>query len=448
MDIIQPSILSGFMELLPEDQVRFNRMKAIVEKNFQAFGFWPLDTPAIEKTEILFSKGGGETAKQVFRIERDDHSQDQALRFDLTVPLARYVAQHNADLAFPFRRYQISKVWRGERSQKGRYREFYQADIDIIGRQSLSLWNDAEVPAVIYNIFKDMGLTQACFHINNRRLLNGFFLSIGVEDLEETLRAVDKLGKIGKEGVQEILEDLGQTSDQIDRIFHFIEDAGSNEKTIDKLRAMNESGEMKEEFSRGFEDFVEVYTHMQALGIPTDNIKIDLSITRGLDYYTGMVYETFIKDHESIGSVCSGGRYDNLSSNFSNENFPGVGISIGLTRLFYQLSQANLVNWGEDQFIRALILPMSEEDGDFAVSVLNQLRAEGVTCQLYTESGKMKKKFSYADKLGAGYAIIIGEAERESGKISMKNLTTGDQSTYSIEEVVELLADLDEADER
>ena len=438
MDIIQPTILSGFMELLPEDQVKFNRMKAIVEKNFQAFGFWPLDTPAIEKTEILFSKGGGETAKQVFRIERDEHSQDQALRFDLTVPLARYVAQHNQDLAFPFRRYQISKVWRGERSQKGRYREFYQADIDIIGRESLSLWNDAEIPAVIYNIFCDMGLTQATFHINNRRLLNGFFLSIGVEDLEESLRAIDKLAKIGRDGVQEILEDLGQTPDQIAQIFDFVEDAGSNEETLKKLQAMEESGKMTEAFSQGFKDLSQVYAHMQALGIAEENIKIDLSITRGLDYYTGMVYETFIKGYESIGSVCSGGRYDNLSSNFSNENFPGVGISIGLTRLFYQLSQADLIHFSEDKFIQALILPMSEEDSDFAVTILNKLRGEGVTCQLYTEKGKMKKKFSYADKLNAAYAIIIGESERKKGKLSVKNLATGDQSIYTVEEVLEL----------
>lgn len=438
MDIIQPTILSGFMELLPEDQVKFNRMKAIVEKNFQAFGFWPLDTPAIEKTEILFSKGGGETAKQVFRIERDEHSQDQALRFDLTVPLARYVAQHNQDLAFPFRRYQISKVWRGERSQKGRYREFYQADIDIIGRESLSLWNDAEIPAVIYNIFCDMGLTQATFHINNRRLLNGFFLSIGVEDLEESLRAIDKLAKIGRDGVQEILEDLGQTPDQVAQIFDFVEDAGSNEETLKKLQAMEESGKMTEAFSQGFKDLSQVYAHMQALGIAEENIKIDLSITRGLDYYTGMVYETFIKGYESIGSVCSGGRYDNLSSNFSNENFPGVGISIGLTRLFYQLSQADLIHFSEDKFIQALILPMSEEDSDFAVTILNKLRGEGVTCQLYTEKGKMKKKFSYADKLNAAYAIIIGESERKEGKLSVKNLATGDQSIYTVEEVLEL----------
>lgn len=437
MELIQPSILSGFMELSPEDQVLFNQMKAIVEKHFQAYGFWPLDTPAIEKTEVLFSKGGGETAKQVYRIERSDHSADQALRFDLTVPLARYVAQHSQELSFPFRRYQIAKVWRGERSQKGRYREFYQADIDIIGRDQLALLNDAEIPSVIDHIFQDLGLEGLVFHINHRALLNGFFQMIGVKDLEETLRAIDKLSKIGEAGVGDILRETGLSEEGITRIFDFIASCPSNEETLNKLHRLEAEKETNEAYRQGLSDLTRVYEAMQQFGIDPERIRIDLSITRGLDYYTGMVYETFIQGHESIGSVCSGGRYDDLASNFSKEKFPGIGISIGLTRLFYQLQAADLISWGQGDYLKALVIPMSEEEEPAAIKVVNQLRKVGLSSQLYSESGKMKKKFSYADRIQAAFVVIIGGEERAAGLVSLKNLKTGDQERLSLDEAIE-----------
>ena len=436
MDIVQPSILSGFMELSPEDQVLFNKIKDIAIKNFRNYGFWPIDTPAIEKSEILFAKGGGETEKQVYRIEKGEHSQDQALRFDLTVPLARYVAQNAQDLAFPFRRYQVAKVWRGERSQKGRYREFYQADVDIIGRNSLSLLNDAEIPSVMDKIFKEIGVGKAVFHINNRKLLNAFFKDLGIKDSAQILRAIDKLAKIGEENVATILEDEGIDSEKIGRIFSFIKGGEDNSQTLVKLE--NEQGQ-SEEYKEALEDLKFVYKNMLAFGIDEDSIVIDLSITRGLDYYTGTVYETFLKGHESIGSICSGGRYDNLASNFSKESLPGVGLSIGLTRLFYQLRAADIIQPEKGDYIKALVIAMGEDDRQYAIEVVNRLRSEGLVCQLDSEGGKMKKKFSYADKLGAGYAIIIGESERITKQISIKDLLSGDQNSMSVEDAVKLI---------
>lgn len=436
MDIVQPSILSGFMELSPEDQVLFNKIKDIAIKNFRNYGFWPIDTPAIEKSEILFAKGGGETEKQVYRIEKGEHSQDQALRFDLTVPLARYVAQNAQDLAFPFRRYQVAKVWRGERSQKGRYREFYQADVDIIGRNNLSLLNDAEIPSVMDKIFKEIGVGKAVFHINNRKLLNAFFKDLGIKDSAQILRAIDKLAKIGEENVATILEDEGIDSEKIGRIFSFIKGGEDNSQTLVKLE--NEQGQ-SEEYKEALEDLKFVYKNMLAFGIDEDSIVIDLSITRGLDYYTGTVYETFLKGHESIGSICSGGRYDNLASNFSKESLPGVGLSIGLTRLFYQLRAADIIQPEKGDYIKALVIAMGEDDRQYAIDVVNRLRSEGLVCQLDSEGGKMKKKFSYADKLGAGYAIIIGESERITKQISIKDLLSGDQNSMSVEDAVKLI---------
>lgn len=438
MNIIEPSVLSGFMELLPEDQVRFNQTKDRIEEVFRRFGFWPLDTPNIEKEEILTAKGGGETAKQIYRIDPAAHSTPQALRFDLTVPLARYVAEHNQDLAFPFRRYQISKVWRGERSQKGRYREFYQADIDIIGREKLSLLNDAEVPAVVDRVFQSICEAKAVFHINHRRLLNGFFSYLGIEDREETLRTIDKLDKIGEEEVRAILQDdLGLSDDQTDRLFDFLEIGGDNEEILAGLKEWADREDMPEEFKEGYHDLAYIYRKMLEFGIEPDRVVIDLHITRGLDYYTGIVYETFLEGYEEIGSVCSGGRYDNLAENFSKEHLPGVGISLGLTRLFYQLKQADLLKLGGGHYLQALVLSMGEDAIDPAIHTVQALREAGIVCQMYFESGKMRKKFSYADKSDVRYTVIIGDREIEEGVLSVKNMETGDQVTMSLEELID-----------
>lgn len=434
MSIVNPSILPGFIELLPEEQKLFDSMKNTIEKNFIKYGFVNLDTPVIEKQEILLSKGGGETSKQIYRIDKE--STPQALRFDLTVSLARYVAMHAHELTFPFRRYQIGKVYRGERNQKGRFREFYQCDIDIIGNEKLSLMNDAEIPAVIYNIFNDIGFSEITFHINNRKLLNGFFESIGIENYEICLRAIDKILKIGKDNVANELLKEGIKEDQIEQIFNFIEPL-SNVEILKRLEATRTESLI---FREGIKELKDVYDFMQKFGIKEENIKIDLSITRGLDYYTGTVFETFLNGYESIGSVCSGGRYEDLASNFTKQKFPGIGLSIGLSRLFYQLNEAGLLGKQiSDVKNNVVVIPMSDEEHDFAIEVVGELRKSNIPSLVYFEGGKMKKKFQYADKSNCKFVVIVGEEEKRERKVSVKNLETGNQETVKIEQLLDYI---------
>lgn len=431
-DIVQPSILPGFMELLPEDQKSFDRLKNIIEDNFIKYGFVNLDTPLIEKEEILLSKGGGETSKQIYRI--DKVSKPQALRFDLTVSLARYVAMNAHNLAFPFRRYQIGKVYRGERNQKGRYREFYQCDIDIVGQDKLSLYNDAEIPLVIYKIFSEIGFDELTFHINNRRLLNGYFEAIGVNDKEGVLRTIDKLQKIGREKTIYELSNLGLDESQIDKIFYLISD--EKDDSIVKLNSIEVD---YEEFLIGRKELLNVYQYMLDFGIPKDKIKIDFSITRGLDYYTGTVYETFLNGYESIGSVCSGGRYDDLANNFTKSHHPGIGVSIGLSRLYYQLKEAGLLEETKRGYVDVIALPMTFNDINYCYSIVEELRKESIISQVYFEDAKLKKKFSYADKINAKYAIVVGEDERSRGMLSLRNLKTGQQDLIDKKEIINLI---------
>lgn len=434
MSIVNPSILPGFIELLPEEQKLFDSMKNTIEKNFIKYGFVNLDTPVIEKQEILLSKGGGETSKQIYRIDKE--SMPQALRFDLTVSLARYVAMHAHELTFPFRRYQIGKVYRGERNQKGRFREFYQCDIDIIGNEKLSLMNDAEIPAIIYNIFNDIGFSEITFHINNRKLLNGFFESIGIENYEICLRAIDKILKIGKDNVANELLKEGIKEDQIEQIFNFIEPL-SNVEILKRLEATRTESLI---FREGIKELKDVYDFMQKFGIKEENIKIDLSITRGLDYYTGTVFETFLNGYESIGSVCSGGRYEDLASNFTKQKFPGIGLSIGLSRLFYQLNEAGLLGKQiSDVKNNVVVIPMSDEEHDFAIEVVGELRKSNIPSLVYFEGGKMKKKFQYADKSNCKFVVIVGEEEKRERKVSVKNLETGNQETVKIEQLLDYI---------
>lgn len=434
MSIVNPSILPGFIELLPEEQKLFDSMKNTIEKNFIKYGFVNLDTPVIEKQEILLSKGGGETSKQIYRIDKE--STPQALRFDLTVSLARYVAMHAHELTFPFRRYQIGKVYRGERNQKGRFREFYQCDIDIIGNEKLSLMNDAEIPAIIYNIFNDIGFSEITFHINNRKLLNGFFESIGIENYEICLRAIDKILKIGKDNVANELLKEGIKEDQIEQIFNFIEPL-SNVEILKRLEATRRESLI---FREGIKELKDVYDYMQKFGIKEENIKIDLSITRGLDYYTGTVFETFLNGYESIGSVCSGGRYEDLASNFTKQKFPGIGLSIGLSRLFYQLNEAGLLGKQiSDVKNNVVVIPMSDEEHDFAIEVVGELRKSNIPSLVYFEGGKMKKKFQYADKSNCKFVVIVGEEEKRERKVSVKNLETGNQETVKIEQLLDYI---------
>lgn len=428
--IIKPSILPGFMELVPKEQILFNKMKDTIQKNYEKFGFLPIDTPVIEKSEVLLAKSAGETEQQVYRFEKG--STDMSLRFDLTVPLARYVAQHYSELEFPFKRYHIGKVYRGERNQKGRFREFYQCDIDIIGNGNLDVINDAEIPAVIYSTFKDLGFDSFTIKINNRRLLGGFFNSLDIEDITMVLRVIDKIEKIGREKTKEELSLLGIKDENIEKIIEFIMIDGSNDEIIDKLKKLNIENE---KFLEGLDELATVVNYIKLFGVPEDNFKVDLTIARGLDYYTGTVYETFLDDHKEIGSVCSGGRYDDLASYYTKQKLPGVGISIGLTRLFYQLREANIIEPTEYSLTKILIIPM-EGYLDQGVKVSNDLRRMGINTQVYVEKGKIGKKFNYADKLDIPFTVVIGEEEVKAEKYSFRDMKTGDQEKLSVADMV------------
>lgn len=432
MILIQPSILPGMMELIPEDQLLFNDVKNIIESTFQKYAFLPIDTPVMEKLEILLAKGGGETQKQIYRLEKGN--TEIGLRFDLTVPLARYVAQHFSDLNFPFRRYHIGKVYRGERNQKGRYREFYQCDIDIIGHEKLSIYNDAEIPSVMAEIFRKLQL-DFTFHYNNRKVMNGLFKSLDLDDFTAILRIIDKINKIGEEGVREELEKVDLDQNTIDKLLNFIHFKGSNEETIDFLKELDVQEEL---FREGLEELEFVYRQMLLFNIPSENIKIDLSITRGLDYYTGSVFETFLKGHEEIGSVCSGGRYDDLASNYTKQKLPGIGLSIGLTRLFYKLQEGKLLNIEKANPCDALIIPMKGYEKE-SIDLLNKLRDHDKIVQIYLEGGKMKKQFAYADNLNVPFVIIIGEEEVKNESYSVKDMRSGEQSSKKFEEIINLI---------
>lgn len=428
MDIIKPSTIAGVMELLPDSQAVFDRMKNTIEDTFKDYGFLAIDTPVIEKNEILFAKGGGETEKQIFEIASD--SKDMSLRFDLTVPLARYVSEHLSDLNFPFKRYQIGKVYRGERNQKGRYKEFYQADIDIIGHNDLAIYNDALLARVIFEAFNRINFPNTTFHINNRKLLNGFFKSLEIEDSTEVLRTIDKKDKIGIDKTKALLTEI-TGEDKANKTLEFINADNQNTEILDNLAGFADNDLFKE----GLEELKTVYDYMIKFGIDDKNIKIDLAITRGLDYYTSTVYETFINGYESIGSVCSGGRYENLASNFTKQNLPGVGMSIGLTRLFYQLQELGLVEEEKSSKIDFLILPMDKEYHFYAIDVLKKLKDQGKKADIFLEDGKFKKKINYADKINAKYAVIIGEEEVSKNQVSIKNMESGEQFNKNIEEL-------------
>ena len=415
---ITPRTLSGFMELLPAPQQQLERMMDILRKTYALYGFTPLDTPVIEASEVLLAKGGGETEKQIYRFQKGD--ADLALRFDLTVPLAKYVALHGGDLSFPFRRYQIGKVYRGERAQRGRFREFYQADIDIIGDGKLDIANEAEIPSIIYQTFTRLGLKRCQIRGNNRKILNGFYAMLGLtEQSGDIMRTVDKLDKIGPDKVRGLLTgELGLTEAAAGDILRFIAITGSNQEVLTALEGYRGRNEV---FDAGLTELETVVKYLAAFGVPEENFAVDLTIARGLDYYTGTVYETTLLDHPEIGSVCSGGRYDNLAEYYTDRQLPGVGISIGLTRLFYVLGEQGMLN---PQLPTApadvLILPMTE-DLSAAISLATQLRQAGIRTQLQAERKKFKQKLSYADKLRIPYAVFLGEDEIGEGLSAVKD---------------------------
>ena len=428
MERIEPRTLSGFMELLPNEQILFNQMKEKIQKTYEKFGFLPLDTPIIESAEVLLAKAGGETEKQIYRFQKGEN--DLALRFDLTVPLAKYVAKNYGSLSFPFRIYQIGKVYRGERAQKGRYREFYQCDIDIIGDGELDLINDAEIPSVIYNLFRELGFEDFTIKINNRKILNGLFEGINQkENSTEILRIIDKIDKIGKVAVIEELQKIGVEEKQIKFIIDFIEIEGTSDEKIEKLENLGIDNEV---YKKGLEELKTVVKNVRLFGVPEANFKVDLTIARGLDYYTGTVYETFLNNYRELGSVCSGGRYENLAEYYTEKSLPGVGISIGLTRLFYKLNELNIVKAEKKSISDILIIPITD-NLEKPIQLSTEIRKLGINTEIYLNNKKLKAKFKYADKLEIPYVIVIGDDEISLNKIKLKNMKTGEEKEINME---------------
>ena len=425
MERIKPRTLSGFMELLPEKQAQMERIMETLRRTYSLYGFAALDTPIIEASEVLLAKGGGETEKQIYRFEKGDN--DLSLRFDLTVPLAKYVAINYGQLTFPFRRYQIGKVYRGERAQRGRFREFYQADIDVIGDGELDIMNEAEIPAIIYRTFTTLGLTKFKIRVNNRKVLNGFFAILGLSDrASEVMHTIDKLDKIGEEKCRSLLIEGGVSESQAQEIMSFITLSGTS---AEKLEALIKYEGRSEVFDLGLTELKAVAGFLPEFGVPESSFEIDLTIARGLDYYTGTVYETTLTDHPEIGSVCSGGRYDNLAEYYTDKKLPGVGISIGLTRLFFVLEEQGMLS---DEVITspadALIIPMTE-DISRAISTATLFRESGIRTMLYSENKKFKAKMSYADKIGVPFVVFIGDDEIKDGVIKVKDMQSGEQTS-------------------
>ena len=434
---VKPRTLSGFMELLPARQAQFDQMVAILRESYSLYGYTPLDTPILESSEVLLAKGGGETEKQIYRFTKGD--SDLAMRFDLTVPLAKYVALHYNELTFPFRRYQIGKVYRGERAQRGRFREFYQADIDLIGDGKLDIMNEAEVPAVIYRTFSSLGLKNFRIRVNNRKVLNGFYALLGLSEKSgDVMRTIDKLDKIGPEKVRSILvEDFAVAEDIADELLRFIACPGTSEE---KLAFLEQYRGKNEVFDLGLDELGTVVKYVALFGVPAENFEVDLTIARGLDYYTGTVYETVLTEHPEVGSVCSGGRYDNLAEFYCDRALPGVGISIGVTRLFYVLQEQKMLS---DELItapaEAVVIPMGDVL-DAAVSAATVLRAAGIRTQVYFENRKFKQKIGYADKSGIPFAVLIGENEAGEGKVAVKDMKSGEQQTLGAGEAAEYIS--------
>ena len=429
---VEPRTLSGFMELLPQDQIKFNEMLDKIKKTYELYGFLPQETPIIESSEVLLAKAGGETEKQIYSFKKGD--KDLSLRFDLTVPLAKYVAEYYNDLTFPYRRYQVGKVFRGERAQKGRYREFYQCDIDIIGDEKLDIINDAEIPSIISTTFKNLGFTNFIIKINNRKVLNGLFDELNIsEKMTDILIIIDKLEKIGMEAVKEELRKIDVKQENIEKIEEFLNISGTTDEKLDKLSKLGFKSEI---FKEGLNELEEVVKYVRLFNVKEENFMIDLTIARGLDYYTGTVYETNLKGYESIGSICSGGRYENLAGYYTKKNLPGVGISIGFTRLFYNLKELGLLDDSKKSISKVSIVTMGV-GLENAVKISNILRDNNIPNEIYKENAKIKAKLNYANNLEIPYVIIIGEEEVAKEKYTLKNMITGEQELLAIDEIVE-----------
>lgn len=432
--LVKPRTPSGFPEYLPGEQIEFNRLLSIVRDTYERYGFAPIDTPDIELSEVLLAKSGGDTAKQVYRFHKGD--TDLSLRFDLTVPLARYVAQHEGQLAFPFRRYHIGKVHRGERAQAGRFREFYQCDIDVIGSHSPIV--DAEIPAIINDIFEQFAFGEFTIRLNNRKVLSGFFESLGLADKSvETLRLVDKIEKLSRQDLADEFVELGLATAQIERLFAFVEIDGDNDGIIQQLRALEVASDL---FREGVDELEALVGALRSMDIPEQRFRVDLKIARGLDYYTGTVYETVLDEHPEVGSVCSGGRYDDLAGLYTKTQLPGVGISIGLTRLFYKLCEAGIIKITQQSPANVMVLPLTTEQIGYGLEIADALRQSGIATLHYTEPNSVKAKFRYANRMGYRYVLVLGENEERDGTISIKDMNSGETTVVDRRGIVEFLS--------
>ncbi len=431
--LVKPRTPSGFPEYLPGEQIEFNRLLSIIRNTYERYGFSPLDTPDIELSEVLLAKTGGDTAKQVYRFKKGD--TDLSLRFDLTVPLARYVAEHQAHLVFPFRRYHIGKVHRGERAQAGRFREFYQCDIDVIGSKSPIV--DAEFPAIINEIFDQFNFGEFTIRVNNRKVLNGFFESVGLADKSvETLRLVDKIEKLERDELIEEFKNLGLDDAQVERLLAFVTIEGSNSDVLSQLKALDVDSSL---YGEGVDELVVLVDALRQMGVPERRFRVDLKIARGLDYYTGTVYETVLNDHPGIGSVCSGGRFDDLAGLYTDTELPGVGISIGLTRLFYKLREAGIIQVTRQSPADIVVLPLSGDQIPYGLEIADLLRQAGLPTLHYTEPNAVKNKFRYADRMGYRYALVLGDNEVAGNTVSVKNMKTGDTDVIAKQDIVAFL---------
>ncbi len=423
-DDITTRALSGFMELLPEEQIVFNDMLDVIRQSYETFGFSPINTPILERANTLLAKAGGETEKQIYKFTKG--SSELAMRFDLTVPLSRYVVEHYGEIAFPFRRYAIGKVFRGERAQAGRFREFYQCDIDVIGDEVLDLRFDAEIPSVIYMIFKKLGFDAFTIRVNNRKVFNGLFEGLKITNLSaDIMRSVDKLEKIGRDAVVDELIELGITKGAVNRIFEFLSLKGD---TVCVLEGLSNLSIESVQFDEGIEELQKVTEMMKQFGVPESNFVIDLTIARGLDYYTGTVYETQLDEYPEFGSVCSGGRYDDLASAYTDRKLPGVGISIGLTRLFDQLRKKGLLEIKSSTKTRVLIIPMTDNI-DSSIAIATTLRSNNIATEISFSNGKLKQRLKYANKKGIPFVIFIGEDEIEKSVYTLKDFVNGTQES-------------------
>ena len=457
--MITPRTPSGVLELLPGEQVAFQRMLEAIRAGFERFGFLPVETPVFERSDVLLTKTGGETERQVYFVQstgalekaRDGATEETAypelaLRFDLTVPLARYVAEHEHQLTFPFRRYQMQRVYRGERPQRGRFREFYQCDVDIVGKDELSVRHDAECPAVIHAIFTDLAIGPFTIQINNRKLLRGFYEDLGIVEPEQqaaVLREVDKLDKRGEDYLRTTLtgEGFGLPEDVVDQILTFVRvRSDGHDDALARLADVEAASGGSQSLADGVAELREVLTLVRALGVPESDYRLNFSIARGLDYYTGTVYETTLDEHPQIGSICSGGRYDNLAGQYTRSRLPGVGLSIGLSRLFWQLREAGLIEASAGESTVQVLVPQVDAALlDHQLALASQLRHGGINTEAVLDGGKLGKQLRYADRAGIRFVAILGPQEVADGTVTLKDLRRQDQFTVARDEVVSAL---------